>query len=101
MAIVDKPSYPYDPFSSRKRLLSILKLTEKELDKLTGNPRRYYRPFWLIKPDGKRRRVYEVRAPLKSVQARICCLFLRSVRFPQYLQGGIKSSDVASVVRPN
>lgn len=48
------------------------------------------------KADGSARILLDARYPLKTVQARIQCMILKTVEFPPYLHGGIKKRGQSS-----
>jgi hypothetical protein len=51
------------------------------------------------KPDGSVRYVFDAKFPLKTIQGRIQCMILRTVDFPEYLQGSLKNRGQASNAR--
>ena len=51
------------------------------------------------KPDGSVRDIFDAKFPLKTIQGRIQCMILRSVNFPEYLQGCLKNRGQASNAR--
>jgi retron-type reverse transcriptase len=51
------------------------------------------------KPDGSVRYVFDAKFPLKTIQGRIQCMILRTVNFPEYLQGSLKNRGQASNAR--
>jgi hypothetical protein len=51
------------------------------------------------KPDGSVRMVFDAKFPLKTIQGRIQCMILKTVQFPEYLQGSIKQRGQASNAR--
>ena len=89
-----KPNYPYDPFSSRNTLGRLLREDFATLRSIAESPHDYYR-YIPIKRKGKARETWDARAPLKSIQARIQCLILRKVKYPDNLQGGIRDEEQA------
>ena len=89
-----KPHYPYDPFSSPLTLGRLLKEEFAILRSIAESPHDYYR-YIPIKDKSKVRETWDALAPLKSIQARIQCLILRKVKYPDYLQGGIRDEEQA------
>ena len=89
-----KPNYPYDPFSSPLTLGRLLREEFPILRLIAESPHKYYR-YIPIKRKGKVRETWDALPPLKSVQARIQCLILRKVKYPDYLQGGIRDEEQA------
>jgi retron-type reverse transcriptase len=51
------------------------------------------------KPDGSVRYLFDAKFPLKTIQGRIQCMILRTVNFPEYLQGSLKNRGQASNAR--
>jgi len=51
------------------------------------------------KPDGSVRYLFDAKFPLKTIQGRIQCMILRTVSFPEYLQGSLKNRGQASNAR--
>lgn len=89
-----RPHYPYDPFGSLSTLAKPFRVSRETLLSIAQAPRGYYRCI-PIERKGKVRETWDALAPLKSIQARIQCLILRKVRYPRYLQGGIKDEEQA------
>lgn len=88
------PHYPYDPFSSPLTLGRLLREEFAILRSIAESPQDYYRCI-PIKRKGKTRETWDALPPLKSIQARIQCLILRKVKYPDYLQGGIRDQEIA------
>ena len=89
-----RPNYPYDPFSSPLTLGRLLREEFTILRLIAESPHKYYR-YIPIKRKGKARETWDALPPLKSIQARIQCLILRKVKYPDYLQGGIRDEEQA------
>ncbi|MBZ5603069.1 MAG: reverse transcriptase family protein [Acidobacteriia bacterium] len=69
----------------------MLKLTTQELAHLAQNADKLYRIGKREKKkDGTTRLCFDALGPLNSAQARIQCLILNKVTYPEYLQGSIK-----------
>ena len=86
--------YPFRPIHSVTVLARMLKLSVAELESLTLRANNLYRLAKREKKsDGRVRECFDAMAPLKSTQARIQCLILKRVRFPQYVTGGISDPD--------
>lgn len=88
------PHYPYDPFSNPSTLSRLLREDFATLRSIAKSPHDYYRCI-PIKDKNKVRKTWDALAPLKSIQARIQCLILRKVKYPDYLQGGIRDEEQA------
>jgi hypothetical protein len=79
------------PIGSLDTLARMLQLTRTEIERLCRKADRLYRIGKREqKGDGSIRLCFDALAPLKSTQARIRCMILNRVDYPQYLQGGIK-----------
>lgn len=89
-----RPHYPYDPFGSLSTLAKPLRVSQETLLAISQAPRSYYRRI-PIERKGKVRETWDALPPLKSIQARIQCLVLREVKYPRYLQGGIRDEEQA------
>lgn len=82
--------YPFRPIHSVAVLARMLKLSVADLDNVTLRANSLYRLAKCEKKsDGRVRECFDAMAPLKSIQARIQCMILKRVRFPQYVTGGI------------
>lgn len=89
---VQRPNYPYHPFSRTSTLARLLREDFATLGSIAESPHNYYRSI-PIRRKGKTRKTWDALPPLKSVQARIQCLILRKVKYPDYLQGGIRDEE--------
>ncbi len=86
---MDKPYYPFRPISSISILAKTLGIHEKLLLNLANKIEDSYTEF-LINVKNKDRTVYEPKHDLKRLQKRINSRIFEKVRYPLYLQGGIK-----------
>ena len=80
----------------------MLHLTPETLQEITNTADGRYRIAKKeTKKDGTTRICYDALRPLKTIQARIQCMILNRVKFPPYLQGGIKSDETPRGQAPN
>ena len=91
---LQRPNYPYDPFSSQLTLGRLLREEIATLRSIVKSPHAHYR-YIPIKRKRKLRETWDALPPLKSIQARIQCMILRKVKYPYYLQGGIRDEEQA------
>lgn len=93
MGMLGKPQYSCAPITNLSSLARMLRMSiDDMLDLAKKSNTRYYKVF-LKKKDGSLRVAWNARPPLKSVQARIKCMVLAKVVFPDYLTGGIAGRD--------
>jgi hypothetical protein len=91
--------YPHDRVQSVESLRYPLGFGPDELRKLARRASRmYFVAKRVIKDDGTERLLYDTRPPLKAVLQRINEHFLRQVRYPEYLTGGVPGKDYKSSV---
>lgn len=91
--------YPHDRVQSVDSLRHPLGLGPEDLRKLAMRASRmYFVAKRVIKDDGTERLLYDTRLPLKTVMQRINEHFLRRVRYPDYLTGGLPGKDYKSSV---
>ena len=88
--------YPHKPISSLASLAALLSIPQKQLLEVSKSPSCFYKlsndPV-LFKNGERVRDAYSVQIPLKKIQTQIKVRILEKVRFPDYLQGGIKGRD--------
>lgn len=89
---MDKPYYPFRPISSISVLAQTLGIHESLLLNLAQRVNDSYTEF-LINVKGKDRTVYEPKHDLKRLQKRINHRIFEKVKYPGYLQGGIKDAE--------
>lgn len=90
---MDKPYYPHRPISSLDALAKTLGVHPKLLDDFHRKANNSYSSFTITSKSGKIRTVFEPKYELKKLQKRINQRIFEEVRFPLYLQGGIKDSE--------
>ena len=89
-----KPCYEHRPIRTVESLCLALRISPSRLISIATRANNSYRLANEIrKSDGTMRLVFDARKPLKDAQKRINLLFLRKVRFPYFLQGGIRDTD--------
>lgn len=89
---MDKPYYPFRPIASISALAQTLGIHEALLLNLAQRVDDSYTEF-LINVKGKDRTVYEPKHDLKRLQKRINHRIFEKVKYPNYLQGGIKDPE--------
>ncbi|MCP3019631.1 reverse transcriptase family protein [Cupriavidus basilensis] len=93
------PLYPHARVQSIDSLRHPLGMEPDALRNLSARASRmYFVAKRVIKEDGSERVLYDTRQPLKSVLQRINEQFLRRVRYPEYLTGGVPGKDYKSSV---
>jgi retron-type reverse transcriptase len=90
---LDKPYYPHRPISSLEALAKKLGVHPKLLDDFCNKANDSYTSFTITSKSGKVRTVFEPKYELKKLQKRINQRIFEDVRFPLYLQGGIKDDE--------
>lgn len=91
---MDKPLYPCKPIGSVEVLASTLGVHPLKLKSIAEKIENSYTSYDL-KPHpitGKIRTVFDPKHELKKIQKRINSRIFTSVKFPQYIQGGIKAT---------
>ncbi|MGR5149672.1 reverse transcriptase family protein [Photobacterium alginatilyticum] len=89
-----KPKYKNKPIGSIKSLSRFLSLPPNRLKYLARNSSRYYYLSRVItKPDGSKRKTYDVRKDLKDVHRSLKNKLFSAVYYPEYLQGGVKGKN--------
>lgn len=95
-----KPYYPCKKIGSIASLAKALNVNEKVLISIAANAESNYTAFEIESKNGKYRDVYEPKFLLKSIQKRINSQIFEKVKYPKYLQGGIRDlSDPRDYVR--
>lgn len=91
---MDKPYYPCKPIGTVTVLANTLGIHPKKLIQLSNKVDYSYSEYDLPPHPvtGKERRVVEPKYELKKIQKRINSRIFEHVKFPTYLQGGIKAS---------
>jgi Reverse transcriptase (RNA-dependent DNA polymerase) len=84
------PTYRQAPVGSLDTLAESLGLAPAQLVGLASSAEWMYRAVPQLKKDGTPRETWDAYSQLKHVQALVNNRFLRQVRYPAYLQGGIK-----------
>ena len=91
--------YPHDRVQSIESLRHPLGFGPDQLRRLARRASRmYFVAKREIKDDGTPRLLFDTRLPLKTVLQRINDHFLRRVRYPDYLTGGVPGKDYTSSV---
>ncbi|QUI72260.1 reverse transcriptase family protein [Pseudoalteromonas sp. M8] len=93
---MDKPYYPHKPIGSVAILANTLGITELKLRAIASDSDNSYTEFLIS--DGKRT-VCEPKFELKKLQKRINRRIFEKVQYPEYLQGGIKSTSKRDYVQ--
>lgn len=91
---MDKPLYPCKPIGSVEVLANTLGVHPLKLKSIAEKIENSYTSYDL-KPHpitGKIRTVFDPKHELKKIQKRINSRIFTSVKFPQYIQGGIKAT---------
>jgi hypothetical protein len=91
---MDKPQYPCKPIGTLDVLASTLGVHPKKLKSIASKVGESYTPFNLPadRKTGKIRTVHDPKHELKKIQKRINSRIFSHVKFPIYLQGGIKAT---------
>lgn len=84
------PHYPQRHIGSVPILARTLGIKFDQLSRLASDADYLYREVPQVKKDGTPRLTYDAKGLLKAVHGRIVKQIFRSVRFPDYLHGGIK-----------
>jgi len=90
---MDKPYYPHKAISSINTLAKTLGVRESLLIDLSNKIESSYHEFIVCSSKGKDRTVYEPKLHLKRLQKRINSRIFEKIKFPGYLQGGIKDEN--------
>ena len=92
---MDKPLYPCSSIGTLDVLAKTLGVHPKKLKNIADNVNTSYSKYQLpVHPvTGKVREVFEPKHDLKKIQKRINSRIFEHVKFPQYLQGGIKATS--------
>ncbi|WP_152205078.1 reverse transcriptase family protein [Marinobacter changyiensis] len=90
---MDKPYYPHLPISTNETLAKTLGVHPKLLQDFCARSNSSYTSFSVTSKSGKQRIVFEPKYELKKLQKRINHRIFEKVRFPIYLQGGIKDYE--------
>jgi hypothetical protein len=89
----DKPYYPHASIGSLAMLAKTLGVHPKLLSDLAERATDSYTHFVIEAKGGKQRNVYEPKYELKKLQKRINSRLFEKVRYPFYLQGGVKDEN--------
>jgi len=82
--------YPFPPLGGHKALERVLECSGEELKDLESDTSRLYRPVEVEKRDGSSRKCFDPTPRLKRVQGLLKHRILSKVRFPIYVQGGVR-----------
>lgn len=93
-----QPTYPLNRIRTLDSFSLALGLPHDLILRSAGRSSAAYRSFTLPKKDGKRREVFEVLEPLKTVLQRIQSRILSRVLYPAYLHGSIKGRSAKTNV---
>ncbi|MEM5511882.1 reverse transcriptase family protein [Pseudoalteromonas sp. AS84] len=91
---MDKPLYPCKPIGSIEVLAKTLGIHTSKLQSISKKIEESYTPHTL-KPNsstGKVRSVFDPKFELKKLQKRINSRIFENIKFPEYLQGGLKAT---------
>jgi len=89
-----KLSYPHAPIGDLNKLAIALNIELSELMAITTkSDSLFFLTKEIIKADGSSRFTYDARPSLKTLHGKICEAFLKRVKYPDYLQGSIRSRD--------
>lgn len=88
--MVNKLSFKYETINNVDDLARILCVSLIDLKEIVKNAYQFYRPNKRI----KNRLTYTVLSPLKEIQASILERILRNVDFPEFIQGGIRTTSL-------
>jgi len=91
---MDKPYYPHKAISSVNALAKTLGIRESLLIELSIKSDASYHEFTVCTKKGKDRTVYEPKPLLKRLQKKINSRIFEKVKYPIYLQGGIKDEII-------
>ena len=86
--------YPQKPIQSIESLAAALRVPKDLLLKVVQNPDQYYREFHIGK-----RKLYNIKEPLKSIQKRIKMNILDRIEYPAFLYGGISRRSAADCAK--
>lgn len=89
-----KPSYSNAPIKSLAKLAETLDATPSQLVRLSKNANKLYRSVLQKKKDGSPRQTWDAQKQLKRIHGLIKGRILERVKYPIYLQGGIR--DIAN-----
>ena len=95
---MDKPLYPCSPIGTLDVLAKTLGVHPKKLKNIADKVKTSYSKYQLPKhpTTGKVREVFEPKHELKKIQKRINSRIFEHVKFPTYLQGGIKATSTVN-----
>ena len=88
-----KPFYSHGPIQNLDTLAEVLEISCKQLCRLARKANQMYRLVPQQKKDGSVRKTYDADHALKRVQHLIKTRILSKVRYPLYLQGGIRDPE--------
>ncbi|MCD2088612.1 MULTISPECIES: reverse transcriptase family protein [Vreelandella] len=87
------PTYPHNAIIDPQHLALLLNTPLESLKATAKIASGSYRPVPQTKRDGSPRMTYDAYPELKRIQHQIVKKILRKVRFPRYLQGGIRDTE--------
>lgn len=87
------PTYSQRTIGSIAALARTLGHSVADIQRIAHKADSLYREVPQEKPDGSLRMTYDARPPLKYIQHRAMTQILQRVKYPLYLQGGIKDRD--------
>ena len=91
---MEAPQYLSGSINNIEDLAKVLGFPANEIDDIAYKANRFYNPNPPVpKADGTVRQTYSVKEPLKTIQGQLGLFLSCNVRFPSYLQGGIKGTD--------
>lgn len=90
MTQMEKPSYNNAPIKSLVKLAETLNVTPAQLNRLSKNSSKLYRSVLQYKKDGSPRQTWDAQPQLKQIHGLIKGRILERVKYPKYLQGGIR-----------
>ncbi|MCU7976265.1 reverse transcriptase family protein [Shewanella sp. SW36] len=95
-----KPLYPHQPIAKLDSLSLALGLTTSELLNLASAADDFFiLQKEILKADGSKRQVYDVKPELKRVHEKIKAIFLKQIKYPSFLHGSLKGKDYLSNIK--
>lgn len=89
----NRPFYEFAPVRDLETLAEALELSRPRLEHLSRNADRMYTRVMKKKKDGSPRETWNAHRQLKRIQELIKVRFLTKVKYPLYLQGGIRDPE--------
>lgn len=94
MIPINRPLYNGPSIGSLGALARVLGVSSiEELSDVADNAHRFYRPGKTVEKNGKKRKTIKTIGKLRLIQGRIKGRLLSRLKFPRYLQGGVKDLE--------